>query len=200
MTSDQNLDEQYWDLRHQAGNTPWQLGVVSPPVAAYVDQLTNKDISILIPGAGHVHEAEYLLHHGFKDITICDISKVAIESIKQKLGESSGVHYVHSDFFLIGGTFDLIIEQTFFCALDPTLRSDYVSTMYRLLRNGGKLVGLLFSSVFSHSGPPFGGDVYEYKLLFGKWLHIQTMEMCYNSIPPRQNNELFFICQKLSNV
>lgn len=31
------------------------------PLKVYFDQLTNKDLKILIPGGGNSHEAEYLL-------------------------------------------------------------------------------------------------------------------------------------------
>jgi len=52
-----NFDEQYWTERYDAGKDGWDLGCISPPIKEYIDQLTNKDIKILIPGAGNSHEA-----------------------------------------------------------------------------------------------------------------------------------------------
>ena len=68
-------------------------------------------------------------------------------------------------FFEHKGNYDLIIEQTFFCALPPTMRQKYVWKMHQLLRDSGKIVGLLFNKIFE-SGPPFGGSKAEYVSLF----------------------------------
>jgi SAM-dependent methyltransferase len=95
------------------------------------------------------------------------------------------------DFFEHKGQYDLILEQTFFCALDPSFRSKYVEHMHQLLKPAGNLVGVLFNKEFE-GGPPFGGSKEEYEQLFSKHLHIKKMEPCYNSIPPRKGSELFF--------
>ena len=98
-----------------------------------------------------------------------------------------------SDFFDLTGKFDLILEQTFFCALDPDVRRNYVIKMHDLLQPKGKLAGLLFGCEFEKAGPPFGGNSDSYHALFQDLFEIQIMEPCYNSIPPRQGNELFII-------
>jgi len=54
------FDELFWSSKYQEGQTGWDMGEVSPPIKAYIDQLTNKDLSILIPGAGNAYEAAYL--------------------------------------------------------------------------------------------------------------------------------------------
>ncbi|MDX1327998.1 MAG: SAM-dependent methyltransferase, partial [Arenibacter sp.] len=89
--------------------------------------------------------------------------------------------------------FDLILEQTFFCALDPDLRPQYVHKMKQLLKPTGKLVGLLFTFPLTESGPPYGGSPEEYKALFGDHFNFKVLEVAYNSIKPRANKELFFI-------
>ena len=43
------LSKEYWEERYATGETAWDMGIVSPPLKAYFDQLTNKDLSILIP-------------------------------------------------------------------------------------------------------------------------------------------------------
>ncbi|MBK8518230.1 MAG: methyltransferase domain-containing protein [Saprospiraceae bacterium] len=190
------LDRNYWDTRHRNEDTPWKLGEISPPLKNYFDQLTDKSIRILIPGAGHAFEAKYLAQTGFNNITICDISTIAIEILKNELTEFKTIKYLEGDFLEINGQFDLIVEQTFFCALDPSYREAYVEKMYQLLKEKGTLVGLLFGSYFDKPGPPFGGDIKEYNSLLSKKLHIHQLQMCYNSITQRQGNELFIICKK----
>lgn len=191
-----SLDKNYWEERHQNNDTPWHVGSVSTPIRDYIDQIKNKNISVLIPGAGHPYEAAYLAENGFDDITICDISPTAVKNIKSELSQYDNIKYICDDFFNIDLQYDLILEQTFFCALAPSLREKYVDKMCSLLKKNGTLAGVLFASYFNHDGPPFGGTETEYKSLFSKKLHMHHIQMCYNSIVPRQGNELFFICKK----
>lgn len=188
-----NLDANFWNQKHSENNTPWNINQASPPLTTYIDQLKDKSIKILIPGAGHAHEANYLLEKGFTNVTICDISEIAIENIKNKTLEGK-ITFVTGDFFELSGKYDLILEQTFFCALHPSMRKNYIIKTYNLLNDGGKLVGVLFDRIFEQEGPPFGGTKEEYEKLFSEKYYIQKMEKCYNSIGPRLGHELFFIC------
>ncbi|RYZ83937.1 MAG: hypothetical protein EOO68_32290, partial [Moraxellaceae bacterium] len=72
------LNQSFWDERYQKGDTGWDLGAISAPLQQYIDQLSNKQISILIPGCGNAYEAEYLLRHGFTNISLIDISPAAV--------------------------------------------------------------------------------------------------------------------------
>lgn len=193
MSTQNNLDDKYWDERYQNSQTPWDIGYASQPLTEYIDQLTNHDIEILIPGAGSSYEAIYLHSKGFKNITVADISSVAIEKLHKTLPKEINIY--HGDFFDIDKKFDLIIEQTFFCALDPSRREDYVLKVYELLKINGKLVGVLFNTNFP-AGPPFGGNVEEYISLFSGDFNIRRMELCYNSIKPRMGSEIFIILSK----
>ena len=74
---------------------------------------------------------------------------------------------------------------------------DYINKMNSLLKDNGKLVGLLFDFRLTDEGPPFGGDADAYSLAFEKRFHLRTMSPCYNSIKPRLGNELFIIFEKI---
>jgi methyl halide transferase len=158
---------------------------------AYIDQLTDKNLRILIPGCGSGHEAEYLLKQGFQDVTVIDIAPLAVERIKLYLSDYQSIKIICADFFTHSGEYNLILEQTFFCALDPALRTKYVQKMSELLTQNGKLVGLLFGVQFPKN-PPFGGSREEYLTLFSDKFKINFIEPCYNSVKPREGNELFF--------
>ena len=193
------LDRDYWDNRYLQKETGWDLGQVSPPIEAYINQLTDKGISILIPGCGNAYEAVNLLKKGFTNITLIDLSPTLVEQLKSTLSQfpTNNIKVICGDFFSLQGEFDLIIEQTFFCALHPSLRKDYCKKMSELLAPKGKLVGLLFNRNFENN-PPFGGSIEEYEELFSPFFKIRKMEPCYNSIPPRQGSELFIILSKKS--
>lgn len=196
LANEPKLDQHYWDSRYVAGTTGWDLKEPSAPLKSYIDQLTDKDIRILIPGAGNAYEAMYLCQQGFKNITIVDIAPTVIEKLKQQWQDFPQISLYHQDFFKHQGQYDLIIEQTFFCALSPLLREQYVLKMHELLRSGGKLVGVLFDKDFE-GGPPFGGCKVEYEQLFKQLFQIQTLDACHNSVTPRMNSELFVILKKV---
>lgn len=184
------MSEQFWENRWRDKNIGWDLGEVSPPIKAYINQINDKTVKVLIPGCGNAYEAEYLLNSGFKNAFIVEISKTAITSFIKRCPQFPKENIIHADFFDIEDQYDLIIEQTFFCALETKFRQDYVQQMTNLLKPEGKLVGLLFNRYFS-DGPPFGGDIEFYKSLFIEHLKIDIMDECYNSIEPRQGAELF---------
>jgi methyl halide transferase len=184
------LDADYWSKRYLEQQTGWDIGYGSTPLVEYLQSITDKNISILIPGCGNAHEAQWLLQNGFTNVTVLDISPVLTAALEEKFKEQP-IKILTGDFFEHKGQYDLILEQTFFCALDPSLRSKYVTQMHQLLKPEGKLVGVLFNKEFE-GGPPFGGSKEEYEQLFSKHLHIKKMELCYNSIPQRKDAELFF--------
>ena len=190
------FDHSFWSQKYQSNETGWDLGAVSPPIKAYIDQLDDKNISILIPGAGNAYEAAYLFEQGFNNVTVLDIAKEPLENLKKRVPDFPENKLLQEDFFDHEGQYDLILEQTFFCALDPSLRMTYINKMKALLKPKGKLVGLLFDFRLSDEGPPFGGDADAYSLAFQKAFRLKTLAPCYNSIKPRLGNELFIIFEK----
>lgn len=186
------LNKTYWETRYQNNETGWDTGTITTPLKEYIDQLVNKDLKILIPGAGDGYEFDYLIQKGFTNVFVIDIAPSPLESIKKRNPKYTN-QIVLGDFFELDETFDLILEQTFFCALNPKLRANYVSKMHQLLHSNGKLAGLLFDFPLTHEGPPFGGSVEAYLKLFSAQFHLKTIEKAYNSIKPREDKELFFI-------
>lgn len=188
--------KEYWQQKYRDGATGWNIGSISTPIKEYIDQLSNKDLKILIPGAGNAYEAEYLFKNGFKNVFVLDIAHFPMENFQKRYPEFPENQLFVADFFKHQGEYDLILEQTFFCAITPHFRKKYVGKMYDLLKTNGKLVGLLFNFEFGNSFPPFGGNKDEYSKLFGSQFNFKTFEIAHNSIKPRENNELFIIFEK----
>lgn len=181
----------YWQDRYASDNTQWDIGYPSTPIVGYIDGLKNKNLSILIPGCGNAYEAKYILDKGFTNLTVIDFATEPVEKLKKELFiYEDTVNIIEDDFFNHKGQYDLIIEQTFFCALTSDRRADYVRQMKSLLSENGKLVGVLFNRNFE-GGPPFGGSVSEYKKLFSAHFTSIKIEDCYNSIPARAGTEVF---------
>ena len=192
---DKPLDQAYWDAQYKAKATGWDLGTVSPPIQELIDTIEDKNSAILIPGGGNSYEAEYLLQQGFTNITVIDIAPTLIEVLQQKFINQPHIKIILGDFFEHQGQYDWIIEQTFFCALPPTMRPKYVWKMHQLLAPKGKIAGLLFNREFEE-GPPFGGNKVEYINLFSGAFTTLKMDVCSNSVVPRANSELFIELEK----
>ena len=190
------LDKKFWNDRYLSQTIGWDVGYPTPPITEYVDTIDNKNIKILIPGAGHGHEVIYLHKNGFTNVWVCDWAQEALDFLQEKIPDFPSERLICNDFFELDQQFDLILEQTFFCALEPSLRPKYVNKMHELLHKNGILAGILFSIHFNKQHPPFGGSIEEYKKLFQSKFIIEKMEIAYNSIPQRKGNEFFITMRK----
>ncbi len=188
--------QSFWNNRYQQGETAWDIGYPSPPLKEYLDQIADKSLRILIPGAGNAWEAEYAWKQGFSRVEVVDIAPDAVEAFKQRVPDfpASQLHLL--DFFELDKQYDLVLEQTFFCALDPALRQHYAEKMQSILASGGKLVGVMFDEPMNLDRPPFGGNTTEYMELFSSYFQDVNIAPCYNSIQPRAGREVFVKLKK----
>lgn len=191
-----NLNQQFWESRYQLNQTGWDVGSPTTPIREYIDQTTNKNIRVLVPGCGNAYEAEYLYNKGFTNLFLIDIAEAPLKSFSKRNPSFPKEQLICGDFFELEGSFDLIIEQTFFCAINPELRPSYAQKCADLLVEGGKLVGVLFDDTLNNDKPPFGGTKEEYISYFRPYFTFKVFERCYNSIPPRAGRELFINLEK----
>ena len=193
-------DKTYWSQRYEAGTTGWNIGYPSTPIKEYADQLTDKNLKILIPGAGNAYEAEYLFDIGFKNVHVLDVAEIPLTEFKKRNPHFPEAQVMHENFFAHEGSYDLILEQTFFCSIVPTdaNRSAYFKQMHRLLEPGGILAGLWFDFPLTDDmgKRPFGGNKELYLGYLEPYFTVRTFARCYNSIPPRKGNELFGIFER----
>ena len=110
------------------------MGAPSPALVQYFNNLNDKQLRILIPGAGNSYEAEYLFRNGFSNVTVLDFSEKALENFSNRCPDFPEQQLIQMDFFHHQGTYDFIVEQTFFCALNPELRKSYVEKMNEIGR------------------------------------------------------------------
>ena len=123
---------QFWQQRYEEDSIGWDMGQVSPPLKAYIDQLPEsaKEQAILVPGAGNAYEVGYLHEQGFTNVTLVDFASAPIEAFAERYPEFPVAHLVCADFFALSPAqyqFDWVLEQTFFCAINPARRDEYVA-------------------------------------------------------------------------
>ena len=188
--------KEYWDSLYEHGRMGWDIGYVSSPIKEYFDQLSDKTIKILVPGAGKAWEVEYLHKAGFANVFLLDFSEEGISKFKRRCPTFPNSHILNEDFFLHKGEYNLIVEQTFFSSFHPKHRPKIVDKISELLLNKGKYMGVIFNHEFDIEGPPFGGSPSDYSQLFADKFDFLHFETAYNSIKQRKGRELFLLFRK----
>lgn len=184
------LNKNYWQSRYEKGETGWDIGRISKPIKGIIDRIENKDARILIPGAGNGFEASYLFNKGFTNTFILDMAPHPLQAFEALNPSFPKSQILMMNFFDLDAEFDIIIEQTFFCALDPVLRPKYVQQTHDLLDESGILTGVLFDHPMHIDHPPFGGSRDEYVGLFSNHYHLDQLQPCETSEEGRMGKEL----------
>lgn len=185
----------YWSKRWADGRTNWDLGEAAPAIIQYFKDFQPQTIQILIPGCGNAYEAEALYKMGFTNITLVELVPEKAEELRVKFKDTT-IKVVNEDFFIHEGHYDYIIEHTFFCSFPVNLRNAYAQKMCQLLKDGGKLIGLLFNRSFNKDEPPYGGDIETYTKIFEPYFSEILISECTNSVAPRAGKEVFIKLQK----
>lgn len=183
-------------MKYSRGSSGWDAGNITTPLKDYFDQISHKDIKILVPGAGNAWEVEYLHNNGFTNVYLLDFAEESIKNFKKRCPSFPDERILHLDFWKHNEKYDLIVEQTFCSSFHPSTREKFFNQISKLLNKGGKYMGILFNHEFNYDGPPFGGYIEEYKKLMETdfdFLHFKT---AHNSIKPRKSRELFFLVRK----
>tara|TARA_B100000315_G_scaffold230322_1_gene240617 strand:- start:5 stop:628 length:624 start_codon:yes stop_codon:yes gene_type:complete len=195
---------EYWEKSYQSGDMGWDLGGPTPIFNDWI-QFQTDSLSICILGAGNGWDAINFAEKGH-NVTAVDFAESAIDNMHTS-AQSKGVqiNIVHSDIFdlckLFNHTFDIVLEYTCFCAIDPGRRMDYVRMTNQILKPDGKLVALLFpiDQDVNDDGPPFTVDLNSTINLFSKYFTLDTKEIPSLSIQRRNGREIFVIFKKNGN-
>lgn len=195
----QNLsDSQFWTDIYNEGNPGWDLG---EPAAAFKDMIQRVKLPkcrILVLGCGAGHDAALFAQAGHV-VTAVDFSKGAIDQAKKMYGHLDNITFLQQDIFMLphewNGTFDVIIEHTCFCAIDPRRRKEMVKLWRRLLHEEGQLMGVFFA-MLKRAGPPYGSSEWEIRELLKDSFQFLFWGRWRKSISRREGRELFILAKK----
>lgn len=187
----------FWNNKYNSNQDAWDLKSTTPIFKNWSSKLNkNKPQTICIPGCGKGYDALYLASKGHNVYAI-DFSSSALSYLKRN-NIYSNLTIIQSDFFNLSDEyfnyFDIIIEYTFFCAIDISKRSNYVNISKKILKSGGSFVGIIFPINYIHKddGPPFKVDMDIFEHLFSQDFILKKKEYNNLSIKSRKNNEIFY--------
>jgi SAM-dependent methyltransferase len=188
-----------WQGHYESNDLGWDLGQVAPPFVKLWEEEKLPVGKALVPGCGRGHEVIFLAENGF-EVTAIDFSMGAVTYLERALEERSlSGRVLHQDFFGLDnshdGIYDLVLEQTFFCAIAPRQRQDYVLNVMRILKPGGMLVGLFYQTD-KEGGPPFNTTREDIEVSFAKNFKIQELDKTPLSAEQRKDKEWLGILKK----
>lgn len=196
--NDKLSDSDFWTDIYNEGNPGWDLG---EPAAAFTDMIQRIKLPksrILVLGCGSGHDAALFAKAGHV-VTAVDFSAGAIEKAKSLYGSIETLNFLQQDIFTLpqewNGTFDVIIEHTCFCAIDPHRRKEMVKLWRRLLHEEGQLMGVFFA-MLKRAGPPYGSSEWEIRELLKDSFQFLFWGRWRSSIPRREGRELFVLAKK----
>ena len=190
-----------WNQCYTEGNTPWNKGVPSPPLAQYLEKqpLAGR---VLVPGCGSGHDAAFLARQGCQVVGL-DLAPLAIEMAAKAYPELPASTWVQGDLFALPdewkGTFDAVVEHTCLCAIPLTLRTAYRDTVHSLLKPGGLLIGVWFINPDldpGHEGPPHPLPQPELDQLFAVGFEIVTDYVPEVAFSGREGRERLRVMRK----
>jgi SAM-dependent methyltransferase len=181
----------FWEHLYRDDDAGWEIGRAAPPLAAYFKKRENSPAGLrtLVIGCGRGHEARLLAGLGAR-VTAIDLATRAIAAAQAATPADVHIDFrVHDLFAPLGQRFDLVVEHTCFCAIEPTRRDEYVQRVADLLDAGGALVGLFYDHGRA-GGPPHTTSAEELRERFEGSFVIEALAPAEGSVLAREGQEL----------
>ncbi len=197
------MDKNHWEniYRNQTEKeVSWYQDVPSKSIELIAELKMSPDDAIIDVGGGDSHLVDHLLVKGFKFLTVLDISSVALDKTKERLGTNSKfVKFIASDItkFDPHEKYKLWHDRAAFHFLTS---SEDVTTYLEIANRAITPGGYLIVSTFSKTGPEkcSGLPISQYsdenlKTLFEKYFtNIRCFEDAHKT--PWGSNQNFVYC------
>ena len=187
-----------WAGRYRGGDTPWDLGRPHPEL---VRRLAAGELGppgrALVPGCGRGHDALALAGAGW-EVTALDL--VALEGPSLSFFAARGGRFLVRDAlgFASDTPFDLVLDHTFFCAVEPSERPAWGRMVTRTLAPAGRLFALIFpvGRAPEEGGPPFGMHAGDLLAALGEGFTLECDEPTREPIAERRWGERWAVLRR----
>ena len=192
----------FWESLYRAGRTGWDLGGPTPILQKWLRDNQGHGEKVCVLGAGNGHDAMAFAQAGYK-VTAVDFAPTPSRQLADKAAAAKlSLTVLPIDLFQLPAkhseSFDLVLEYTTFCSIDPHQRDAFVATVTSILKTEGRLLALFFPmDQAADAGPPFGVGRDEIRERFEHYFHIVSEEWPEDSVPTRRLRELLVLMEKL---
>ncbi len=148
--------KEHWDEIYAAldvDELTWYEEIPEPSIKLLSKCHINKDASILDVGAGASTFVDYLIDQGFSNIIATDISEIALNKLKERLGKekASSVRWIVDDItqpIHIQNLRNIAVwhdRAVLHFLLEENQQNKYLSTLKKVIRKGGYVIIAAFS-------------------------------------------------------
>jgi SAM-dependent methyltransferase len=180
-----SLDQAFWQGVYDAQDTKFDVGGPSAPLVDWLDRERPVAGRAIVPGCGRGHDVIELARRGWDALGVDFApSAVADSTAAARRAGLSSARFLQADIFGLtaehDGQYDLLYEQTCYCAIEPRRRDEYAQLATRLVKPGGLMVFLIYPLDARVGGPPFNVGLDEVPLRFAP-----GFELLEKGPPPR---------------
>ncbi len=151
-----NTIKEHWDKAYSSYDTKklgWYEETPGPSIKLLTKCNLDKDAAILDVGAGATTLIDYLVDKGYTNITVADISEVALQKLKGRLGKEKSllVKWIVDDLTLpkyINQLKDIVLwhdRAVLHFLVEESWQQTYFSTLKRIVQKGGYVIIAAFS-------------------------------------------------------
>ncbi len=182
-----------WEEAYQRRETPWEKGKPHPGLVDFLAENGPLRGEIFVPGCGSGQDVRALSAPENHPVGV-DLAPFAIRKAQARPAIAHE-EYLLADLFDLPAkfdrSFDWVFEHTCFCAIDPRLRQDYVTTIVRLLKPGGRLLAIFFiNPAHDEDGPPYRVSTAELEGFFAAHFRVEKEWVPARTHPGREGREL----------
>lgn len=195
-------NSKFWSERYVEQRTEWDLNAPSPCLVWALQKFKLPKMRVAVLGCGKGHDAAHIARLGHKT-TGFDFSSEAIQAAKNEYSGipavDSNIEWICEDVFNLNerylGQFDLVLDHTMYCAIDPLRRDQLVNLWSKLLAPQGQILGIFFIMP-RPQGPPYGSTEEEIQTRIRKKFRKDFWERSRVSEPKRLGKELIVLATK----
>jgi SAM-dependent methyltransferase len=152
MDSKQHWEDVYGSRAPDA--VSWYRPHLDISLTLICEAVSDRNAAIIDVGGGESTLVDDLLQRGYRNLTVLDVSAVALDTTKQRLGSIAGqVTWFESDIMVVDlpeHRYDVWHDRAVFHFLtEPSQRDAYTRLLTRTLRHGGRVV----IATFGPQGP-----------------------------------------------
>ena len=183
-----------WEARYLSGDTPWEKGAPSPGLLEFIETNSPIEGDVLVVGCGLGHDVRALSTPDNEVIGL-DLAPSAIKAARE-FPRVANESYRQGDLLELSpdlhGIFDWMWEHTCFCAINPSMRRQYMESAATALKPGGHLLAIFYLNPRDpeEGVPPYGATKGELDGLFGKKFELLREWEPAQAYPGREGREL----------
>ena len=193
-------DPKFWDTAYDEKRDGWELGDVTPPIARVLRDEIHGPGRAIVLGCGRGHEVRAAARAGFDVVGVDFAEQPIADAAKMTPPDlAKRITWSRADIFALEdeAAFDLLIEHTSYCAIDPKRRDEWMRVARKVLKPGGTLLAIFYAHE-RPGGPPYSTTREDARAALERnGFRIERSETPEDSIERRRGAEFLVIATAL---